>query len=121
MPTKIPTARTVAKKAPVSKKVVPKKAVKKSSVKRPLQYSDSLESFWLSDGQILNSLVALRDALASMDTVVYGHHVRSGKNDFAEWVLQVLDDAECAAALRSAKTPSAAKTIVVKYLKTYSI
>lgn len=121
MPTKTATATTVTKKAPTKKAVAPKKTAKKSVTKTMLVYADNSESFWVSNGQILNSLVALKDALATMDKAVYAHHVMAGKNDFATWVEQVLDDAACAKSLRAAKTPAAAKTAVAKHLKDYSI
>lgn len=118
MPTKTAT-RTIAKKAPVKKNTTAKKTVKKSVVKMPLVYAGNSESFWLSDGQILNSLVALKDALSSMNKTVYGHHVTAQKNDFADWVELVLGDASCAKSLRAAKTTAAAKTAVTKHLKHY--
>jgi hypothetical protein len=117
MPTLKTQTRTVAKKVP-AKKAAP---AKKSIAKKTFVYAADSESFWLSDGQILNSLVALKDALATMDKATYGHHVTSSKNDFAEWVLIVLGDAECAESLRVAKTPLIAKTAVTKHLKNYSI
>lgn len=120
MPTK-----TVSKKAtsrPAVKKVA-KKATTKSvkNAKKTLVYADHQTSFWLQDGQILNSLPALRDAFASMTKATYTYHTSLNHNDFATWVALVLDDDACAAALQSAKTPSAAKTIVVKHLKTYEV
>jgi hypothetical protein len=120
MPTKT-ASRSVAKKAPVKKTAVAKKTVKKSVAKASLTYAGNSESFWLSDGQILNNLVALRDALATMNKTIYGHHVTKSKNDFAEWVEQVLGDVACAKSLRAAKTPAAAKTAVVKHLKNYNL
>ena len=121
MPTKTATTRTVAKKASVKKVATVKKVVKKSVTKKTFVYAHDSESFWLSDGQILNSLVALKDALGKMDKTTYAHHVTASKNDFAEWVEQVLDDTECAQSLRGAKTATAAKSVVVKHLKDYSI
>lgn len=121
MPTKTASTRTVAKKVPAKKVVATKKPAKKTVGKASLVYSQNEESFWISDGQILNSLVSLKEAFASMDKTVYAHHVTPSKNDFAEWVEQVLGDASCAKSLRAAKTPASAKTAVVKHLKNYSI
>lgn len=122
MPTKKTPAKKTAKKAP-AKKAVKKTAKKapKKSVKKDLVYAENQTSFWTTDGQILNSLVALRDAFESMQKEVYSHHVTKEKNDFSVWVETVLCDAECAASLQKAKTPKTAKTAVVKHLKMYSV
>ncbi len=112
------TPKVVAKKVAVKpKKVVAKKDVAGKS----LVYADSAKSFWLKDGQILNSLQALHDALVKMDKVVYAHHVGKGKNDFAEWVQAVLGDKTCATDLRKAKSAGGAKLVVAKYLKEYRL
>lgn len=121
------TKKAVAKK--VAKKVVAKKvtsAVKKSAVKKgttvkALVFADNAHSFWTTDGQIFNNLMALHDALSSMDKSVYLHHVTKDRHDFAEWVESVLYDLECAADLRKAKTPTSAKTAIAKHLKTYHV
>lgn len=111
--TKKATVKKTAKKSVVKKAVLPKK--------KPLIFSDNQTSFWVQDGQILNSLVALRDAFATMTKATYHYHTSLDHNDFATWVALVLDDDACAIALQSAKTPAAAKTIVTKYLKAYDV
>jgi hypothetical protein len=131
------TTKQIAKKAPVKKSVkttstatksVTKKAVKKSAPKKTVQtklpalkYADDKTSFWLTDGQILNSLLALEGALSAMMDDVYAYHVKGGRNDFAEWVRVVLCDDKCADELMKAKNAQSAKTIVVKHLGRYSI
>jgi hypothetical protein len=120
------TKKVTAKKA-ASKKVAVKKvaaSVKKSTAKKPvgakvLVYATDAESFWVHDGQILNSLTSLHDALARMEKAVYLHHVTADRHDFADWVDTVLCDTLCAKDLRTAKTPVQAKTIVARHLKTY--
>lgn len=121
MPTPKTTIRSVAKKAPVKKVGATKSVPKKSVGKKTLVYADSKTSFWIVDGQILNSLMALQNVLSSMEKEVYAHHVTKDRNDFADWVEKVLEDGDCAKALRSAKTVSSAKTVVVKHLKTYTL
>jgi hypothetical protein len=125
---------TTKKTAATKKKATPKKtaakhavkksaksAPKKTSASKPLVYADDERSFWVSNGEILNSLLALRDALSVMDTAAYTVHVTSDKNDFATWVDEVLCDGDCASALRSAKTPKSARTVVVRHLKYYEV
>lgn len=109
--------KTVVKKAPAPKKTVSKK----KSTAKVLVYSDNARSFWTSDGQIFNSLLALHDALKKMDKTVYGNHVSGNRHDFAQWVEVVLCDAECAADLRRAQTPTGARTAIAKHLKSYTL
>lgn len=110
--------KKVIKKA--TKKVAKKKATKKEE-KKPLVYASNAKSFWCSDGQILDSLIALRDALSTMEMEVYKYHAEGEKNDFANWVAEVLSDYVCAADIERAKTPQSAKTAIVRRLKIYSL
>lgn len=77
--------------------------------------------FWTTDGQILKNLDELQLAFGTMGDEVFLHHVTKEKNDFADWVEQVLADSACAAALRKSKKPDAARTVVIKHLRTYSV
>lgn len=111
--TKPVATRTVAPKA---KKV----ASKKTAAGKALVYAPNEQSFWVHDGQILNSLKALHDSLTAMEKAVYTHHVGKGKHDFADWVEAVLGDSACAADLRKAKTTTTAAAVVAKHLRAYS-
>ena len=116
------TAKKVVKK--ISKKAVKKTVAKKTrsaAKKKDLVYADNQTSFWTSNGQILNSLVALRDALDEMEKEVYNYHAGGVHNDFANWVEVVLCDNKCALDLKKAKTPKSAKTAVVRHLKVYEV
>ena len=125
MPTKKTATPKVAKKTSAPKKsVATKKSTAKSTAKKavkPLVYSSDSTSFWTTNGQILNSLHALKEALEAMPKDVYQYHAGGEHNDFANWVEVVLCDGDCATELRKAKTPTSAKTIVVKHLKYYSV
>jgi hypothetical protein len=113
------TVKKTAKK--VVKKATKKAPAKKASSKKDLVYADGSTAFWMTNGQILNSLVALRDALDEMEKTVYDYHAGGAHNDFANWVDTVLADAACARALEKARTPKSAKTVVVKHLKVYAV
>jgi hypothetical protein len=147
MPTKKPvtkkSVKTIAKKATVKKKPVAKKTTVKKKVtakktttkkanktpkatamKKPVKdlvFASDQESFWVQNGEVLNSLMALNDAFANMDKDIYQFHAHGDRNDFSIWVDTVLSDAACAADLKKAKTQKSARTIVVKHLKLYSI
>lgn len=114
------------KKVLVSKKAVTKKVVKKTtkstsvnSEAKPLVLASNTESFWVTDGRILNSLMALHQALDSMEKQQFEYHVAKDRNDFAEWVNSVLCDSACAEDLRKAKTAKSARAVVTKHLKSY--
>jgi hypothetical protein len=103
----------------VTKKTVVKKTSKRSG-KKSLVFASNETSFWVTDGSILNSLVALRDALDNMKNDVYSYHAGSAQNDFANWVSVVLVDEACAVDLEKAKNQKSATSIVIKHLKSYS-
>lgn len=115
-PKKVVT-KTTAAKAP-AKKVVRSKA---NTRKRMLVTAPDAHSFWTTDGQVLNDLVSLMNALAAMEKDVFQYHVATDRHDFADWVEAVLDDMSCAADLRKTKTPKSAHTVVVRHLKLYQI
>ena len=117
---KVAVKKAVAKKVVTKtavKKVAPKKAAaKKAPAKRLVVASDS-ESFWVTNGHVLNSLVALEMALHTMKKSDYDYHISATGSDFADWVETVLIAPVCAKELRKAKTTKAAQLVVVKYLK----
>ncbi len=112
-------AKKVVKKAPAKKAT--KKTVVKKQTKKQLVYAPDHQSFWVTNGEILNSLVALKDALAAMEQEVYSYHAGEAHNDFARWVADVLADGACAVELEKAETPTKAKTVVLKHLKSYHL
>lgn len=63
--------------------------------------------FWLCDGNYLQNLVQLRDALAKMNDGVFSYHVNQEKNDFKNWVEGVILDTKLASELAKAKTKKA--------------
>lgn len=109
------------KKAAAKKTAAKKSSAKKTPPKRPLVQAADHESFWTTDGQVLNDLIALHTALKAMDAAVYRYHVTRDRHDFADWVEAVLEDAACATALRRAKTPKSAHTVIIRHLKHYQI
>jgi len=52
--------------------------------------------FQCSDGRVIRSLRELEDALAEMTASTFARHVSSGKNEFADWVRDVLGDTQLA-------------------------
>ena len=123
MPTKV-TTKKVAKKAvkKTAKKTVKKAATKKSGKQAKLLVcAPDDKCFWTTDGQIIKNLEELKLAFGTMGDEVFLHHVTKEKNDFADWVEQVLEDKKCAQALRKSKKPATAKTVVIRHLRTYNL
>lgn len=104
------TTRTTRKRAPASPAHV-----------RALVCAKGEKCFWTTDGRVLKDLEQLHLAFGSMDDEVFLHHVTRDKNDFADWVEAVLQDAACAADLRRSRKASSAKTTVGRHLKHYQI
>lgn len=127
---KSPSKKVAVKKAPIKKttKKAPAKKVAKTTkataAKKPhkdLVIASDQESFWVQNGEILNSLIALDHSLQSMDVDSWQFHATGGQNDFAVWVETVLCDKRCAADLKKATTPKKAAATVKKHLKTYIV
>lgn len=126
MPTKKTEATTAVKtkKAPakaVAKTVAKKPVAKVSKSKPEIVCAPGEQCFWTTDGRVLANLVELRDALAEMDEEVFTQHVTEERNEFADWVEQVLGDAELAKAMRKAKKAGKAYDLVVTRLRIYSV
>jgi len=119
--TKTPVKKAAKAKKTTSKKAAPQKKVAAKQAAKPLVYAADQESFWTTDGQILNSLLALSEAFAGMEQGVYQFHVDGGQNDFSVWVETVLCDSACAHELAKAKTHKRAQTVVSKHLKSYTL
>ena len=60
--------------------------------------------FYVFEGGTVNSLYQLADALSAMPAKSFSHHVSAVKNDFANWVRDVIDDSELALKLSLQKT-----------------
>ncbi len=69
-------------------------------------------AFWCSDGQVLKNLRELRDALASMNESTFAYHVDEAKNDFHNWVKDIIRDDKLAVELLRAASPMVAVRVV---------
>ena len=115
--------KTTTKKVTL-KKVALKKSVTKKEIKKEkhiLICAQGEQCFWTTDGTVIANLVELEDALSCMADEVFSHHVHAERNDFANWIADILQDGELAESLRIAKKPSTAHTIIVRRLKQYDI
>ena len=60
--------------------------------------------FFARNEMIIKSLSELCDALNNMDDHTYMHHVNKERNDFSEWIKDVIGDKKLAKGIRKAKT-----------------
>src|SRR5512136_1960730 len=68
--------------------------------------------FWCRDGQILKNLRELRDALAVMSEDTFAYHVNAAKNDFHNWVKDIIkDDVLASDLLKAANTTTAVRIV----------
>jgi len=77
-------------------------------------------AFYLKDGRKLLNLEQLSKALANMENDVFYHHVTPEKNDFHNWIRDIILDLELAEKILNAKNPAYAKKIIderIKFIK----
>ena len=96
------TKKKVTKKKKVSKKKAIKKIVKKR--KYPLVNAPEENLFWVCDGRVLRNIKDLAIALQEMSEETYRFHANETKNDFSNWVKDILKDSRLAASLKKAKS-----------------
>jgi hypothetical protein len=70
--------------------------------------------FWCCDGQILKNLKELRDAFAVMSEDTFAYHVHAAKNDFYNWVRDVIKDEVLASDLLKAANTTTGVRIVTE-------
>lgn len=79
-----------------------------------LAKADPERCFWVCDGQILSDLKELSAALRKMEKSVFKYHVNNEKNDFSQWVEEVLGDKKLAREIRKSKTLKGMATKIEK-------
>lgn len=78
--------------------------------------------FYLCNGAILRNLDELFNALQNIDDNVYKYHANNEKNDFSNWIKEVIGDSELADNLKIANKQEAIAILNgrFKFLKEYS-
>ena len=79
-----------------------------------LMEADGDKRFFCQDGQVSKNLKELIDCLNRMTEEAFRHHVTSEKNDFSNWIRDVLGDVTLASDLGSASSPAEAGRIVAE-------
>ncbi|MFT4303846.1 MAG: DUF5752 family protein [Candidatus Woesearchaeota archaeon] len=72
--------------------------------------------FYLNDGRRLKDLYELIDALDSMSDEVFKYHVNESKNDFSNWIKEVMDDQTLAEDLKEVESKVEAQLKLLKHI-----
>jgi hypothetical protein len=62
------------------------------------------QCFWVHNGPIVRNLHELEKALEHMNEETFGYHVYNSRNDFANWVKDIIKDDELADILQKAES-----------------
>ena len=68
--------------------------------------------FWCSDGRVLKNLPELKLALEQMSEGVFRHHSNETRNDFSNWVRDVIGEEKLSRDLQKSKTQAQAAKAV---------
>ncbi len=96
---------------------VPKRRSRKASLSRPLERDvPSDKFFWVCNGATLKNLRDLYHELDSMSDAEFEYHTGKGRNDFSQWILDVIGNHECARRTQRARTKDGTRRIIKAYL-----
>ena len=79
-------------------------AQKKEITRAWLENAPQAKVFWCHDGRVVHSLEELAAALRDMSEETFRYHVTKDKNDFRNWVRDVIGDTTLANQLGKAGT-----------------
>ena len=75
----------------------------KEEARKYLSNTPQEQCFWLKDGGVLKNLEDLAHTFPNMSDETFKHHVNNGKNDFSNWVKDVIGDKKLAHELLGSK------------------
>lgn len=86
--------------------------ITKSVAEKMLEDIPKEKRFWCQDGQVLRNMQELETALKKMTEEVFRYHSNETKNDFSNWVRDVIGDEKLARdLLKSGTRAQAAKSV----------
>ena len=86
--------------------------IAKEEAKRRLSDVSDEHVFWCCDGSIYRSMRGLEEAFHSMSDETYAFHANESKNDFSNWVNDVIRDDKLARDLLKARDKARAARCV---------
>jgi hypothetical protein len=78
--------------------------ISKEEAQRRLGDVPDEKHFWCHDGKLLENLGELKKALIDMSDETFHYHLGEGRNDFSNWVRDVVGDNKLANDLSKAKS-----------------
>jgi len=93
------------------------KEAEKMEINEKLKDVTGDKVFWVHDGGALKNLNELAEALRKMKNETFKYHVTSEKNDFYNWVRDVINDHELAGQIKAIKNRLKAASIVANRIK----
>jgi hypothetical protein len=86
--------------------------ITKSRAEKMLGDVPAEKRFWCQDGQVLKNLSELEKALRNMKEPTFRHHSSEARNDFSNWVKDVIGDEKLSTdLLKSTTRTQAAKSV----------
>ncbi len=79
--------------------------------------TDAAHYFYAHNGMIIKNLTELQLALEKMDDGTFNYHVNEAKNDFSNWIREVMKDLAAAALIGKSKTRSQAVNAIKHRMK----
>lgn len=108
--------RQTSKKHQRNKKRAAKKKTQVFAGKPPLKESFGEKCFYVCSGEVLKSMLDLADSLETMQTDVFIYHVNEQKNDFANWIKDVLCEPVLAEELYLIKDKDKTQIAVLRFI-----
>jgi len=103
--------KTTSLKSMMRKKSSSRLASKKTKVWENVHHE---KQFWVNDGNVLKNLKELPGALRNMNNETFLHHVNEQKNDFANWIEDVIGEKNLADEVRTLQSKNAVVKAVRK-------
>jgi len=101
------------------KQKVKPKTKAKAKKKLPLVKVSEETAFWCNDGRVFRDLRELAEGLASMSNETFYYHVTQERNDFSNWIGDVMEDMELAGLLRKMISKEEASACIISRLEIY--
>jgi len=76
------------------------------------------ECFWVNNGPIVRSLEELATAIRDMKKEIFLHHVNKDKNDFKEWIDEVIGDIKLSHEMQKSRSRRNIMQVLNSRLKT---
>jgi hypothetical protein len=96
----------------MAKTTTAKKTMTKTKAKKLLGNVPDEKCFWSCDGQLLKNMAELETSFKDMSPGTFYYHVNESKNDFGNWVRDVIGDEKLAKALQKSETQAQAAQCV---------